>query len=63
MTHSFAALDHAFDLAKDKKYDEALGICNNFILNWPHAYAGHYRKSNVLSMMGRHDDALRALNK
>ncbi len=24
MTHSFQALDRAFDLAKDEKYDEAL---------------------------------------
>jgi len=63
MKHSFEALDHAFELAKGKKYEEALRICNNFILNWPHAYAGYYRKSNILGMMGRHDDALRALDK
>ena len=51
--------DQAFRLMTERRYEDALALCDKIIANWPHAYIGHHRKGQILSRMGERDLALK----
>lgn len=62
MTIGQAALDDAFKIAEEGKYNEALSIIDKVIVSGPDNWRAHFLKAAVLTMVKRHAEALQQID-